>query len=153
MNDATKLIERLKPRAEAIAKRYEWVDADWAFQHFGSIMEAQFVSMASPQNVLAFIALIEQQADRIAALTEKCVLYAASVTQADKRVGELEKDAERYRWLRDFDIRCKDGVNINPPCEHVHASMYSHAVGTIPAVRLVTGEELDRAIDAAKEKS
>ncbi|TDV06022.1 hypothetical protein [Paraburkholderia caballeronis] len=59
------------------------------------------------------------------------------------------RDAARYRWLRNFDQRCKDGVNINPPCEHVHASMYSHAVGTIPAVRLVTGGELDRAIDAA----
>lgn len=68
--------------------------------------------------------------------------------EAARSVG-LESDAARYRWLRDFDIRCKDGVNINPPCEHVHASMYSHAVGTIPAVRLVTGAELDRAIDAA----
>ena len=65
---------------------------------------------------------------------------------------EYRADAERYRWLRDFDLRCKDGVNINPPCEHVHASMYAHAVGTIPAVRLVTGEELDRAIDAAIAK-
>lgn len=65
------------------------------------------------------------------------------------RDSSAAKDAERYRWLRDFDIRCKDGVNINPPCEHVHASMYSHAVGTIPAVRLVTGGELDRAIDSA----
>jgi hypothetical protein len=34
----------------------------------------------------------------------------------------------------------------------VHASLYSHAVGTIPAVRLVTGDELDRAIDSAREQ-
>jgi hypothetical protein len=64
----------------------------------------------------------------------------------------MVEDAERYLWLRNFDLRCKDGVNINPPCAHVHASLYSHAVGTIPAVRLVTGDELDRAIDSAREQ-
>jgi hypothetical protein len=40
--------------------------------------------------------------------------------QADEAVT---RDAERYRWMRDFNVRCKDGVNNNPPCEHVHASM------------------------------
>jgi hypothetical protein len=77
-------------------------------------------------------------------------------TDCEKQAEELfavQKDAARYRWLRNFDLRCKDGVNTNPPCEHVHASMYAHAVGTIPAVRLVTGDELDRAIDAARSQS
>ncbi|MBR8182160.1 hypothetical protein KDW54_07095 [Burkholderia ambifaria] len=60
--------------------------------------------------------------------------------EADRR------DAERYRTLRDFG---KDGVNMKPPVEHVHAMIYSHQVGAIPASRVVTGDELDRAIDAA----
>ena len=97
--------------------------------------------------------LIEQQSTRIEAISAKCALLAASLAQEERRAEKLEQDAERYRWLRDFDLRCKDGVNINPPCAHVHASMYSHAVGTIPAVRLVTGDELDRAIDAAISQS
>jgi hypothetical protein len=74
---------------------------------------------------------------------------APQPVQTQVALTDDARDAARYRWLRDFNVRCKDGVNINPPCEHVHASMYSHAVGTIPAVRLETGEELDRAIDAA----
>jgi len=69
-----------------------------------------------------------------------------------QHLAPMVEDAERYLWLRNFDLRCKDGVNINPPCAHVHASLYSHAVGTIPAVRLVTGDELDRAIDSAREQ-
>jgi hypothetical protein len=88
------------------------------------------------------------------AVTESLVTDArdqiATATQpAQVALTDDARDALRYRWLRDFNVRCKDGVNINPPCEHVHASMYSHAIGAIPAVRLVTGEELDRAIDAA----
>ncbi|QTO46380.1 hypothetical protein [Burkholderia latens] len=59
---------------------------------------------------------------------------------ADKR------DAQRYRWLRDFG---KDGVKMTPPVEHIHAMIYSHMVGAIPASRVATGDELDRAIDAA----
>lgn len=55
-------------------------------------------------------------------------------------------DARRYRCLRDFG---KDGVNIKPPCEHVHACLYTHPVGLIPATRVITGNELDAAIDAA----
>lgn len=85
----------------------------------------------------------------LAALREDIEAQIRIASEEAARSVGLERDAARYRWLRDFDIRCKDGVNINPPCEHVHASMYSHAVGTIPAVRLVTGVELDRAIDAA----
>ncbi|MBU9635470.1 hypothetical protein C6Q15_28215 [Burkholderia multivorans] len=67
----------------------------------------------------------------------KAELEAAA---ADKR------DAERYRALREFG---KDGVNMKPPVEHVHAMLYSHLAGTIPASRAITGDELDRAIDAA----
>lgn len=63
------------------------------------------------------------------------------------RLEAAEKDAERYRALREFG---KDGVNMKPPVEHVHAMVYSHLVGTIPASRVVTGDELDRAIDAAR---
>jgi hypothetical protein len=59
------------------------------------------------------------------------------------------KDAERYRLLRDFG---KDGVNIKPPCEHVHACLYSHPTGSIPATRVIAGAELDAAIDAALAK-
>lgn len=58
----------------------------------------------------------------------------------------LALDAARYRWLRYFG---KDGVNIKPPCEHVHACLYTHPVGLIPATRVITGNELDAAIDAA----
>jgi hypothetical protein len=68
---------------------------------------------------------------------------------AQTAITDDARDAERYRWLRDFNVRSKDGVDIKPPCEHVHASIYSHAVGTIPAVRLAYGEELDRTIDDA----
>jgi len=76
-------------------------------------------------------------------------LSCGDAEQADEAVA---RDAERYRWMRDFNVRCKDGVDVKPPCEHVFASIYSHAVGTIPATRLVTGDELDRAIDAARAK-
>ncbi|MBU9624724.1 hypothetical protein [Burkholderia multivorans] len=62
------------------------------------------------------------------------------------RLEAAEKDAERYRAMRDFG---KDGVKMKPPVEHVHAMIYSHMVGAIPASRVATGDELDRAIDAA----
>lgn len=76
-----------------------------------------------------------------------------ALPRADEQADEaVTRDAERYRWMRDFNVRCKDGVDVKPPCEHVFASIYSHAVGTIPATRLVTGDELDRAIDAARAK-
>ncbi|WP_261537064.1 hypothetical protein [Burkholderia multivorans] len=64
------------------------------------------------------------------------------------RLEAAEKDAERYRALREFG---KDGVNMKPPVEHVHAMLYSHLAGTIPASRVITGDELDRAIDAARD--
>jgi hypothetical protein len=82
---------------------------------------AAFIAAANPAAILELIAALEAAA-------------------ADKR------DAERYRMLRDFG---KDGVKMKPPVEHVHAMIYSHMVGAIPASRVVTGDELDRAIDAA----
>lgn len=71
---------------------------------------------------------------------------AARIAELEKERDGLKADAERYRWLRDFG---KDGVNLKPPCEHVHTLLYSHPVGVIPASRVITGDELDRAIDAA----
>lgn len=64
--------------------------------------------------------VIEQQADRIAALEAKCALYAASLDRSDRDIaalksdieaqiqltreamelaGRYQRDAERYRWL------------------------------------------------------
>ncbi|ABO57461.1 hypothetical protein Bcep1808_4497 [Burkholderia vietnamiensis G4] len=78
--------------------------------------------------------------------------FEAAEREREKLRAELEaaaadkRDAERYRALREFG---KDGVNMKPPVEHVHAMLYSHLAGTIPASRVITGDELDRAIDAA----
>ncbi|MCO8609678.1 hypothetical protein KGP95_13285 [Burkholderia multivorans] len=78
--------------------------------------------------------------------------YRAAADAIDLLLAELEaaaadkRDAERYRAMRDFG---KDGVKMKPPVEHVHAMIYSHMVGAIPASRVATGDELDRAIDAA----
>jgi uncharacterized coiled-coil protein SlyX len=69
-------------------------------------------------------------------------MYEDACIQANKSA----LDARRYRCLRDFG---KDGVNINPPCEHVHACLYTHPVGLIPVTRAINGAELDAAIDAA----
>ncbi|HDR9497638.1 TPA: hypothetical protein QDC06_000840 [Burkholderia cepacia] len=67
--------------------------------------------------------------------------------KAELKAREADRrDAERYRALRVFG---KDGVNMKPPVEHVHAIIYSHQVGMIPASRVATGDELDRALDAA----
>lgn len=77
---------------------------------------------------------------------------AAAADAIDLLLAEVEaaaadkRDAERYRALRDFG---KDGVKMKPPVEHVHAMIYSHMVGAIPASRVARGDELDRAIDAA----
>jgi hypothetical protein len=78
-----------------------------------------------------------------------CVSQPYPPAQTERALTDDARDAARYRWMRDFNVRCKDGVEVMPPCEHVFASIYEHAVGTIPTTRLVTGEELDRAIDAA----
>jgi hypothetical protein len=84
---------------------------------------------------------------------------SAYAKHLETRVGELNdqlaaaeglrKDAERYRMIRDFG---KDGVDIRPPCVHVHACLYSHPVGAIPVTRAITGAELDAAIDTALAK-
>ena len=49
-------LEKIEALAKAIAERYDWVDKAWAFEHFGSEMEAEFVEAASPAAVLALIA-------------------------------------------------------------------------------------------------
>ena len=115
--------------------------------------------------------VLETLSDQLLAKTELANLYAASLRKVEREVEALtqenqrlrlefradcekhaeelfkvQRDAERYRWLRDFG---KDGVNIKPPCEHVNATIYSHHVGSIPATRCATGAELDLAIDAA----
>ncbi|AOI76093.1 hypothetical protein [Burkholderia sp. NRF60-BP8] len=85
--------------------------------------------------LLVTAAEIDEAADAIDLL-----LTEVEATAVDKR------DAERYRALRDFG---KDGVKMKPPVEHVHAMIYRHAVGAIPGSCVATGDELDRAIDAA----
>ena len=83
---------------------------------------------------------------------EHVKLNAEWIEKTNALRAELEaaavdrRDAERYRALRDFG---KDGVKMKPPVEHVHAMIYSHMVGAIPASRVAMGDELDRAIDAA----
>lgn len=96
-----------------------------------------------------------QHAEFIAAAINRAIhptAPAQSCGDAEQADEAVTRDAERYRRMRDFNVRCKDGVDVKPPCEHVFASIYSHAVGTIPATRLVTGDELDRAIDADRAK-
>ena len=48
----TDKLEELKRLAEAIASRYEWVTEAWAFDHFGSELEAKFVVAANPATIL-----------------------------------------------------------------------------------------------------
>lgn len=95
-------------------------------------------------------ARIQQQALEYVSLQAQCDEHLARIAELEKERDALKADAERYRLLRDFG---KDGVKLTPPCEHVHALLYSHPVGAIPASRVITGDELDRAIEAAMEKS
>nr|WP_254213957.1 hypothetical protein [Burkholderia multivorans] len=101
--------------------------------HYDDMVE--YLVSVSPAKILKLIDAFE------AAEREREQLRAElEAAAADKR------DAERYRAMRDFG---KDGVKMKPPVEHVHAMIYSHMVGAIPASRVATGDELDRAIDAA----
>ena len=69
MIDATELAKELGELARPVARRYSWVTKGWAFEHFGSQMEADFVALASPKNVLALPTLLEQlSSERDAAL-------------------------------------------------------------------------------------
>lgn len=88
----------------------------------------------------------ERNAAGVKARRELMPAYEARIAELEKERDALKVDAERYRWLRDFG---KDGVNLKPPCEHVHTLLYSHPLGVIPTSRVITGDELDRAIDAA----
>lgn len=44
---------------------------------------------------------LSAQAERIEALAAKCALLETSLAQSDDRIAELERDAGRYRWLRE----------------------------------------------------
>ena len=134
----------------------------FGLRHMGSPRAERAADLIESQ-----AARIQQQALEYASLQAQCDEHLARIAeleadrdswrdQASQRVADwdemrkerdaLKEDAERYRWLRDFG---KDGVNLKPPCEHVHTLLYSHPVGVIPASRVITGDELDRAIDAA----
>lgn len=76
-------LEELKRLAGNIVSRYEWVTEDWAFQHFGSEMEAKFVVAASPSSVLELIRLLEN--------TQFAAQKEAS------RCAELERENQRLR--------------------------------------------------------
>ena len=66
-------------------------------------------------------------------LNELCRLKDEEITTLRARVQELEKDAARYRWLRNMD--------------HWPATFDSHS-----APEPIRGPELDAAIDAAMQK-
>lgn len=59
----------------------------------------------------------------------------ATIDARDKRIAELERDAARYRYLRDRDL---DTINVG-----------GVFAGRVPENVVVNGEDLDAAIDAA----
>jgi hypothetical protein len=110
----------------------------------------QVDSMIDQDNMRALAAKLRERDEFNSMHGDPILLDAADAI--DLLLAELEaavadkRDADRYRALRNFG---KDGVKMKPPVEHVHAMIYSHMAGAIPASRVATGDELDRAIDAA----
>ena len=62
--------------------------------------------------------------------------YLRTISELKSRIAELEKDAARYRWLRDI-------------CGIVE---YKAAFGSIGPGMMPSGENLDVSIDAAMQK-
>ncbi|MDN7476187.1 hypothetical protein QZM71_15110 [Burkholderia multivorans] len=162
------MIDQDKMRALAKCLR---ADADFAGERESGSFDLRYEAADAINLLLAEVEAAEQQQQSLTSLLAECrnvayvegyaenFLSAAvgspddvpafvgqTVTELRTKLEAAEKDAERYRALREFG---KDGVNMKPPVEHVHAMLYSHLAGTIPASRVITGDELDRAIDAA----
>lgn len=108
---------RLRALAEAAGSE------QWHLSKYGSVMDVTnnfeivpaemasddkaFIAAANPAAIIALL-------DRLEALEQKCILYSASLNQADVRLEAAEVDVKRLDWfakhsMREASMRFDDG--------------------------------------------
>jgi hypothetical protein len=114
-------IKKLRRLAEApVLHESEWVDHDWAQEHFGSDCEAEFISTFTPSTILSLLDKIEQQEALIVELhtsiagavqhgekgwqryesaNKMCINQQTEIAGLNQVIAELRKDAERLDKL------------------------------------------------------
>jgi hypothetical protein len=100
-------------------------------------IDAWLVSLLHRANVSTNAELAEMESD-IIELKHDLLEVATERDQARERIGELEKDAARYRWLRE---------TADHECEQDSREDYAWF-----ALHNESPDELDRAIDSAIEE-
>lgn len=100
-----------------IVSHAQWVDKEWAFKHYGSMAEATFVELASPNNVSQLIARLreaEQKLEVFEQLEEPVLLGhwhhgCGSVVSGTVRVASSDFDTDPTKeFQNDFwDWTCR----------------------------------------------
>jgi len=94
-----------------------------------------------------FLRTIQTQSDNVAPWKARVATLAATIAAKDGEIAELRRDAARYRLLRD--VRGEKLKHIDKDGSHRHIYVAS---AEFYDEREIWGDELDAAIDAAKDE-